>query len=250
MPFRRTDKDKIIWPKGIASEDRRFCRSIYGKMELFYRCVPNYRKRIGCRPYEAEFSIGYSAGLDSTALAHIHVHTRTLMGACVADDLLTYINHNLRPHEEIVEDVQHVKKLADHLGCKWDTISVSLEPGNVQAQASAARYKALASSAENRTVLLAHHANDIAETKLWQFLTGREPNGISEFLTRHGVMYARPLLSFTREELERYVRIWDLTWKEDSTNFTKKYARNRIRQELIPWIEKEVNPGIVKMLAK
>jgi tRNA(Ile)-lysidine synthase len=250
VPFRRTDKGKIAWPKGISSEDRRFCRGIYGKMEFFYRCVPNYRERIGCRPYEAGFVIGCSAGLDSTALTHIHVQTRTLMGASVKDDSLIYINHNLRSNEEIAEDVRHVEKLAIQLGCGCCTVSVCLEPGNVQAQASVARYKALADNAQTRTVLLAHHANDVAETKLWQFLTGREPNGMSAFLTRHGVMYTRPLLSFTRDELERYVGIWNFTWKEDSTNCTSKYARNRIRQELIPWIEKELNPGIVKMLSK
>jgi tRNA(Ile)-lysidine synthase len=172
------------------------------------------------------------------------------MGVSVKDDLLVYIDHNLRPRKEIVEDIRHVEQLAGQLDCQWVAVGVFLEPGNVQAQASAARYKALASSAETRTILLAHHANDIAETKLWQFITGREPNGISAFLTRHGVMYARPLLPFTRVELERYVRIWNLTWKEDSTNGTNKYARNRIRQELIPWIQKELNPGIVKMLAK
>jgi tRNA(Ile)-lysidine synthase len=251
VPFHRTDKGKIAWPKGISSEDRRFCRGIYSKIESFYRYVFNYRKHIGYQPYEADFAIGCSAGLDSTALAHIHVNTRTLlMGASVKDDSLIYINHNLRSKEEIAEDVHHVEQLASQLGCECCAVGVYLEPGNVQAQASAARYKALANSAQTRTVLLAHHANDVAETKLWQFLTGREPNGMNAFLTRHGVMYARPLLSFTREELERYVCVWNLTWKEDSTNCTSKYARNRIRQELIPWIKKELNPGIVKMLAK
>jgi tRNA(Ile)-lysidine synthase len=249
MPFHRTDKGKISWPKRISSADRRFCRGIYGSLEFFYRCVPTYRERIGCLPLVTNFAIACSAGLDSTVLAHAHAQARTLMGESLRNDLLVYVNHNLRPPEEIDTDIQHVRGLSS-LGYSVQDINVVIEPGNIQAQASAARYEALAKEAQTRTVLLAHHANDVAETKLWQFLTGREPNGISEFLTRHRVMFARPLLPFTREDLEKYARIWDLSWHEDSTNQTNKYARNRIRQELIPWIEKEINPGIVKMLSR
>ena len=104
-------------------------------------------------------------------------------------------------------------------------------------------------------VLLAHHANDVAESRLFQFLTGRDTGGIREdFVQRDEeseqyVIFKRPLLSFTKEDLVRYAEAWGLVWCEDRSNSTNKYTRNWIRNKLIPLIEKDLNPGIVKMLS-
>jgi tRNA(Ile)-lysidine synthase len=54
----------------------------------------------------------------------------------------------------------------------------------------------------------------------------------------------------TRESIERYAKIWNLSWSEDSSNCKDKYTRNRIRNELIPWIKENVNAGIVKTLCQ
>jgi tRNA(Ile)-lysidine synthase len=256
MPFHRTDVGKIEYPKGISAQERRFCRRIYSAINApMWRGTPddNYPDVI----------VACSGGLDSTVLAHAFA-----MAKIISPDVydrpvlkrLAYVNHNLRPQEEIDRDIAHVKKLGQALGYSTtDIIDVQVPKGNVQAEAREVRYDSLVTLARawgSNTVLLGHHANDVAETKLWQFITGRYVDGISPISVRpleegsSGVYFQRPLIEFTREELYDYAKIWQLDWVEDSSNASRKYARNRIRQELIPWIENEINPGVVKMLAK
>jgi tRNA(Ile)-lysidine synthase len=256
MAFRRTDQGKITWPRGISSEDRRFCREIYNsltqhdlkRMPEFYNSVNIEQKN--------QVIIGCSGGLDSTVLAHAYVQ-KCIISPKIKNEYinttLVYIDHNLRSSDEINKDIQHVKDLASKLGVLSSIIQVGVKEGNIQAQAREARYNALnqiAHTLNSTSIYIAHHANDVAETKLWQFLTGRPAIGIERAIVRDSVVFSRPLIDFTREDLVRYASIWSLNWQEDATNSTNKYTRNRIRHELIPWIEKEVNPGLVKMLGK
>lgn len=256
MSFRRTDQGKIIWPKGISSEDRRFCRDLY--TNLIYHDTIRVPHSYGCLGLKQgnQVVIACSGGLDSTVLSHAFVQ-RTIIRPKLNDNPITttlvYVNHNLRPNDETNQDTKHVQTLAKSLGVQHQVASVRVQEGNVQAQAREARYDALALIARQKqyaSVYLAHHVNDVAETKLFQFLTGRPVIGIHRTHIRNRVVFSRPLIEFTREDLLRYASIWKLGWSEDSTNATDKYTRNRIRHDLIPWIEKEINPGIVKMLGK
>jgi tRNA(Ile)-lysidine synthase len=256
MPFRRTDEGKIIWPQGISSEDRRFCRDIYASLiNHDIGRLPGTYAQAGLK-HGSNIIIGCSGGLDSTVLAHAYVQ-RTILRPRLNDALISttlmYVDHNLRSKDEIELDIQHVNYLANSLGVQSSIVKVKVQDGNVQAQAREARYDAMvrvAGQLDSASVYLAHHVNDVAETKLWQFLTGRQVIGINRTLVRNNIIFSRPLLDFTRDDLLRYAGIWSLNWHEDYTNSTDKYARNRIRHELIPWIEKELNPGVVKMLGK
>ena len=253
MPFHRTDVGRVEYPQGISAQERRFCRRIYGAIN-----APYWALRDEDPP---DIIVACSGGLDSTVLAHAFAMAKTIQpGSPAIVKHLAYVNHNLRPKEEIDKDIAHVMALGDKLNYKsTDIVDVNVPEGNVQAEARETRYDSLVKLAlawNSDTVLLAHHANDVAETKLWQFLTGRYVDGIPlihsrrDTRTLRNVHFQRPLIEFTREELLDYARIWKLDWVEDSSNASRKYARNRIRNELIPWIEKEINPGIVKMLAK
>ncbi len=256
MPFRRTDEGKILWPVGISSDDRRFCRDIYTSL-INHDLVrlPKFYEQNGLK--QSNYSvIGCSGGLDSTVLSHAYVQKSILrpnINDLKVSTTLMYVDHNLRCRDEIDLDIQQVNSLAKSLGVRSSIVKVMVQDGNIQAQAREARYDAMvrvAGQLNLASVYLAHHTNDIAETKLWQFLTGRQVTGISRTVIRNGIVFSRPLLDFTREDLLRYAKIWDLSWHEDYTNSTDKYARNRIRHELIPWIERELNPGVVKMLGK
>jgi tRNA(Ile)-lysidine synthase len=247
VPFQRTDKGKINYPKGISSVDRRFCRRVYDAMALPSFLVPCAQDVI----------VACSGGLDSTVLAHAFAMAKVLQPGDGDRKHLVYVNHHLRSDPETTLDIELVKYIGDTLEYNTvDCVDVDVKKGNVQAEAREARYAALTNLAESYkagVILLGHHANDVAETKLWQFLTGRCVSGIDQdgawaTDTWHVKLY-RPLLTFTKEDLVRYALVWHLVWSEDETNGTDKYARNRIRNELIPWIAKEINPGIVKMLA-
>ena len=238
MPFHRTDKAKIVWPQGISAGDRRLCRRIYKLIE------PNTNHN--------NILVACSGGIDSTVLAHAVTMTMQLNGN-QAGRHIAYVNHGLRSKKEIQADIKHVNALATYLKYNSFFPEVLVLDGNTQANARTARYDALSDIARKvgAKVLLGHHANDVAETKIWQFLTGRPVVGIGEVMVwgDDPVLFLRPLLKVTREELAQYAYAWNLSWMEDSTNTSVKYSRNAIRMEMIPWIKVHINSGIVKMLS-
>lgn len=251
MPFRRTDVGHVTYPKGISASDRQLCRRFFDAFLVLAHVDP------------PNIVVACSGGLDSTVLAHACAKSRVLKPERSGKPVvlnLAYVNHQLRGDKEINQEIHHIFTIGNSLGYDDSTtLNVSIpESGNVQAQAREARYAALSNYAEQKeahTIFVAHHANDVVETKLWQFLTGRPVTGISRVSTRACasgwlIEVKRPLIDFTREEVERYASIWGLEWREDSSNETNKYARNRIRKELIPWVQKEINPGLVKTLCK
>ena len=95
------------------------------------------------------------------------------------------------------------------------------------------------SETKSAYVLLAHHANDNAETLLMNFFRGTGMEGLTGMkpITPSGNCL-RPMLSFTRKEIEDFASKQELEWVEDSSNQSSKYTRNFFRNELIPSIEK------------
>lgn len=233
--MKKTDRNRIEWPQGTSSEDRRFARDIINSLTLH---LDHRHVVIAC-----------SGGMDSTVLAHAYSMARTI-GLYVETSLM-YVNHKLRTENEIEKDIRYVNFLGKTICSRTIVTDIDIRKGNVQMEARSARYEALAKAARNLggVVFLAHHANDVAESKLFQFLTGRKVTGIAPMFRNSDVSFFRPFLHLKRDDLERYAKIWELQWSEDSSNNTDKYTRNKIRHHLIPWIESEINPGIVKMLS-
>ena len=97
-------------------------------------------------------------------------------------------------------------------------------------------------------VVLAHHADDQAETVLMRLLRGSGMTGLSGMSYRNARGYVRPLLDISRYEIERYLRSRGLEWREDASNSDTIYLRNRIRHQLLPLLE-EYNPAIRSCLA-
>lgn len=96
--------------------------------------------------------------------------------------------------------------------------------------------------------VLAHHADDQAETVLMRILRGSGTTGLSGMAYRNSRGYVRPLLDLTRSEIEQYLLGRDLEWREDSSNSDAAYLRNRIRHQLLPLLE-GYNPAIRTCLA-
>ncbi len=97
-------------------------------------------------------------------------------------------------------------------------------------------------------VVLAHHADDQAETVLMRLLRGSGMTGLAGMAYRNSRGYVRPLLEITRPEIEQYLVERGLKWREDASNSDSTYLRNRIRHELLPLLE-EYNPAIRRTLA-
>lgn len=98
-------------------------------------------------------------------------------------------------------------------------------------------------------VVLAHHADDQAETVLMRLLRGSGMTGLSGMAYRNARGNVRPLLEISRFEIEQYLRARGLEWREDASNSDTIYLRNRIRHQLLPLLE-EYNPAIRSSLAK
>lgn len=104
-----------------------------------------------------------------------------------------------------------------------------------------------------------HTLDDQAETVLMRLIRGTGPRGLGGIYPRmvvehendeaHGEI-VRPLLDFRRSELEQYLRDLNQAWREDMTNSDSKFTRNRVRQTLLPLIEREFNPAVTSSLSE
>jgi tRNA(Ile)-lysidine synthase len=113
---------------------------------------------------------------------------------------------------------------------------------SLEAEARRARYAALQSHMQPGDVLLtAHHLDDQAETLLLQLLRGAGPRGLAAMAAIREFppgLHARPLLVHTRDRIEAYAHAHALQWIEDPSNADSRHARNFLRRELMPLLER------------
>jgi len=96
-------------------------------------------------------------------------------------------------------------------------------------------------------IAVAQNMNDQAETVLMNLIRGAGTEGLKGMAFRRGDIY-RPLLSISREEIERYCTNRQIEYVQDSTNFEPIYARNKIRLQLLPYIRENFNSAIADVL--
>lgn len=122
--------------------------------------------------------------------------------------------------------------------------------GDFQARARTLRYdraRELAAAQGYDAVVTAHHRDDQAETVLYRLAKYASPRGLAGMAAREGLL-ARPLLCLGAAEIRTYCRARDIDYGEDVTNAQPVYARNLIRLELLPLLER-INPRVVETLA-
>ena len=181
------------------------------------------------------WGVAVSGGADSVALLML-LTTRSDLSLHVI-----HLDHQLRGGES-TEDALFVRELADRQKIPLTLARRDeLEPGmqNLPANPSA-RYRALrfelfrrAARAQNLDgVILAHHADDQAETILHRLVRGAAASGLGGMSGRTrigGLLVLRPLLQVTRAVLRQYLLSIHQPWREDSSNLSDKYLRNRLR---------------------
>lgn len=97
-------------------------------------------------------------------------------------------------------------------------------------------------------ILTAHHADDNLETFLINLSRGTGLDGLTG-IPKQNDKVIRPLLPFSRQEIESYAKEKGILWREDSSNTSDKYLRNKIRHDLVP-ILKELNPNFISSFQK
>lgn len=180
-----------------------------------------------------------SGGADSLALLRILL-------AAEKEVAVAHVNHQMRGVESDADEA-HVRDLCARLGIAFDSRRVQvLGESNIEAQARELRYAALEEMAlahNCRFIATGHTASDNLETILLHWLRGATVSGMrgiqSSRLLRAGsqVLVARPLLDVTRSECESICIEAGWNWREDSSNMSPKYLRNRVRGELVPLLE-------------
>jgi tRNA(Ile)-lysidine synthase len=185
-----------------------------------------------------------SGGIDSMALLHL-CHQSGL------DIRAAHCNFQLRG-DESDQDEQFVKTECEKLGVllfvnHFDTKKFAAElKMSIQVVARKLRYdwfRTLLINNDYDYILTAHHLDDSLETFLINFTRASGLDGLTGIPKQNGYII-RPLLAFSRNDIESFANENNIQWREDSSNASDKYLRNKLRHDVIP-ILKELNPGLL-----
>jgi tRNA(Ile)-lysidine synthase len=197
--------------------------------------------------------VALSGGSDSVLLLHLVRHARP------AHPLrAVHVDHGLRG-EESRADAQFCEELCAELGVPFLLRSLVLDKKRqgLEARARAARYRVLVEEAArfgHATIVTAHHADDALETLLLRWTRGTRTGGLAALAARRSFQAApqvnviRPLISLRKGELRAWLAESGLEAREDSSNADLRFARNRVRRELLPAIESAAGPGAIENL--
>ena len=179
--------------------------------------------------------IAVSGGLDSVVLLRLLHSVREEMSLHLH---VGHFDHRMRA--DSASDSAWVMQLCEdwQVGCTVGCAELS--PRNEE-EARRLRYDFLERTADAigaRRIATAHHADDQAETVLFRMLRGTGVDGLAGIPARRGRI-VRPLLPFRRSELKEWAEETRLDWREDPSNATRVYARNRIRLDLLPRLEEQ-----------
>jgi tRNA(Ile)-lysidine synthase len=185
-----------------------------------------------------------SGGADSAATAAALVE---VLGADAVSGL--HLNYGLRDDSD--RDEETVRELGARLGIDIEVERPELGEGNVQAEAREARYRAADRLRRARGadwIATGHTRTDLAETVLYRLATSPGRRALLGLRPRRGAV-VRPLLRLDREQVRRLVSEVGLPFRDDPTNAEPLYARNRIRNEVLP-VLREIGPGAEATIAE
>ncbi|MET3978445.1 tRNA(Ile)-lysidine synthase [Mucilaginibacter sp. UYP25] len=184
-----------------------------------------------------------SGGMDSVLMAH-------LLKAAGYNFSIAHCNFMLRG-ADAGADQEFTRQLAGQLGVNFHTINFDTQQYavnnkiSIQMAARDLRYNWFAQISQSDgydTIALAHHQNDTIETILLNLTRGTGIAGLHGILPKNGQL-ARPLLFLTRDEIQTIITTEGLKYVEDASNASAKYARNKIRHQVVPLL-KQLNPNL------
>lgn len=198
---------------------------------------------------ENKLLIAISGGLDSVVLTHLCYNLKLNIA-------LAHCNFNLRGKESDADE-NFVLQLAEDLNLEvfiqnFETETYAKQHKlSTQMSARELRYqwfKELSEQLGFHHILTAHHADDNLETFLINLSRGTGLEGLTG-IPEINENLVRPLLPFSRVDIEEYAKAKNLQWREDSSNASAKYLRNKLRLEVIPKL-KEINPQLLQNFKK
>ena len=217
-------------------------------------------ERLGLR--DRQVLVAASGGVDSTVLLDALCELRGKLGIAVA---VGHVDHALRGAAS-AGDADFVRALAEERGCAFRGASLAdgelararaaasnRERPTVQEAARARRYEELRAMVRElgaQAIATGHTLDDQAETVLLRLVRGAGPSGLGGIPERSpdGAV-VRPLLGVSRREIEAWAGERGLVWREDASNESDAYARNRLRREVLPQLERNFNRRVLQTIA-
>lgn len=216
--------------------------------------IEAYVHRWGMLDQKDKVIAGISGGADSICLLFVLLELRKKIGFEIVG---VHVNHGLRG-EDALRDEQYVEKICSRQGVPLETFRENVEliaRNRKQSMEEAGRnvrreafFRVMKEQGGTR-IALAHHQNDNAETFLLNIARGTGLKGIGGMKPVNGPMI-RPLLCVERHEIEGFLRERNIAYCTDETNFEDEYARNRVRNHVIPYMEQNLNEKTVRHISQ
>ena len=197
--------------------------------------------------------IGVSGGPDSMTLLNVLLEIKEEK-TIDFDIVVCHVNHMIR--KEAIEDEEYVLKFCKkyNIECFVKRIDVTKlakdQKTGTEEAGRKARYEffnEILEKTSSNKIATAHTANDNAETVFMNIIRGSGMGGLKGIEAKNKNLI-RPLIECSREEIEAYCKEKKLNPRIDKTNFENVYTRNRIRNQLIPYIKENFNPNIIETI--
>lgn len=199
--------------------------------------------------------VGVSGGLDSMVLLHLLNAYRQEYDLFL---IIAHVNHGLRP-DESPKEAELVQNESRRLGFPFEygefNVKEFQKARGLSLQDAARRirfrfFNDLLRKHGAQKIVLGHNADDQVETILLRLIRGSGLKGLKGMLPIREGKVIRPLLETWRREIESFAKQNEIPFLQDSSNFKKNYLRNRLRLDLIPFIEKEYQSNFKKVIIR
>ncbi len=200
--------------------------------------------------------LAVSGGVDSMVMAELFLHSSLKPKFAIAHCNFSLRGEDSDADELLVETWAKDNNIPFYKIC-FNTVEYAKDNSiSIEMAARELRYtwfNELATKYGFKTLATAHNANDNAETLILNLLRGSGVKGLTGMTTRSQAPYSegltlfRPLLGFTRKQIEGYAFKHKVKYRDDRTNYQSEYKRNRIRNEVFPIFSK-INPSFIRTL--
>ena len=199
--------------------------------------------------------LGLSGGPDSVCLLHI---LKQLENEYDISIYAAHLNHQIRGIEA-QKDVMYISNLCDSLGVKLFVKSINVPAYckenslSIEEGARKLRYEMfyeIKQKTKSNKIAIGHNLNDQAETILMRLMRGTGLQGLKGIEYKRDDTIIRPILDIERSSIEKYCDEYNLNPRIDSTNLENIYTRNKIRLDLIPYMQENFNANVIEAICR